>query len=247
VPERSAKARPARIRWRSSPCARQTHHEAEAESRRNRAGGGGGDSEDSEGRRTDGVGTRERHDLGIVKAHAVEDVAQVCLRVSRARERVGASGVIERAGGTREVALGRALVRAGDVDAAVLHRDRRAAGLLDGGGGSELDDVRPREDRVGLLEALEVVDGLGQAGVGAVVDLWLEADGAVGAAAGGELRNLRPDTRGAARRTGRKQVREEAQERIGIGTCPAGSVGCATSAHTVGKRCVCGSGTRFGQ
>ena len=65
--------------------------------------------------RTDRVRARERDNLSIIEAHAVEDIAQVGLRVLGARERVGASGVVERASGTREIALRRAFLWAGDI------------------------------------------------------------------------------------------------------------------------------------
>mmetsp|Transcript_90891 Transcript_90891/g.257345 ORF Transcript_90891/g.257345 Transcript_90891/m.257345 type:complete len:321 (-) Transcript_90891:61-1023(-) len=133
----------------------------------------------------DSVGAGEGNDLLVGEAHLLgEDVAEVRRRVTGAAAE-GREGVRQASVAAEALARGGAgaLVGRRHRHAAVLHPDLRATGRLDGHGGGHLDDVRPGDGRVLLLEPVEVSLSLGEAGVCAHVDLRIEADGAVGAPA----------------------------------------------------------------
>mmetsp|Transcript_19384 Transcript_19384/g.67490 ORF Transcript_19384/g.67490 Transcript_19384/m.67490 type:complete len:390 (-) Transcript_19384:1193-2362(-) len=73
------------------------------------------------------------------------------------------------------------------VDATVLHLDLRPAGVLDAHGGAHLDQVRPGDEGVVLVEGLQEVNGLVQPIVRAVVEFRSVDDGSVCTAHVGEL------------------------------------------------------------
>lgn len=164
----------------------------------------------------------------VREAHAVEDVAQV----------LGGGGLAlgEGGHGGGEVALGRALLGGSDVDAAVAHGDLGAAHELDGEGGAHLHEIGPGDLGDLLLDRGEEGEGIGEAGVGAVVDLGGEADAAVGAAAEGELVGADGGVEGAGVVPGEADedgsavglLDEVGQELLGLGELL--DVGCPASA-----------------
>mmetsp|Transcript_16571 Transcript_16571/g.44997 ORF Transcript_16571/g.44997 Transcript_16571/m.44997 type:complete len:362 (+) Transcript_16571:240-1325(+) len=124
----------------------------------------------------DGVGAAERHDVLVVHAVLVEDVAEVRRGVLRLRPAEGRQGVGQAEGRGRGLG-GEA------VHAAVPDGDLRAAHELDGRGGAQLDEVRPGDAGHLVLDRLQVdAQGLLEAGVRPRVDLVVRADGADGAA-----------------------------------------------------------------
>lgn len=89
----------------------------------------------------DGVAARERDNVAVFEAHAVEDVAQVL----RALRRV------------RQSTVGRAQAAIWPVDAAEGVRDRGATHELDGLASGERPQIRVRHVGALLLHALEQV------------------------------------------------------------------------------------------
>ncbi|KAI3477905.1 hypothetical protein L1887_60212 [Cichorium endivia] len=114
----------------------------------------------------EGVRTGERHDLLVVEAHLVKDVAQV----------VGTLVAV------RQAAVGSALVGS-RVLAARAPGDLGTAELLDGGDTAERPEVRVGDPGELVVDLLHKVARDAQTGVGAVVGLGGEAHGGtVGAA-----------------------------------------------------------------
>mmetsp|Transcript_21356 Transcript_21356/g.52627 ORF Transcript_21356/g.52627 Transcript_21356/m.52627 type:complete len:363 (-) Transcript_21356:74-1162(-) len=133
----------------------------------------------------EGVRAGERHDVLVVEPHAEEDLAEVAAG-GGVLGGLGAAGaaVLAVLGGLSvgEVALGGAVLRTLGVHAAVLHVDGGATSLLDSDGRGHLVEIGVADEGELGLDGLEHLNGGGQAVVGAVLDLGLEADGADGAA-----------------------------------------------------------------
>ena len=117
------------------------------------------------------VRAAQRHDLAVVKPHAVEDVAQVVLAL----------------GAVRQAAVGRAEGHVA-VGAPRPPRDRGALHLLEGAHAAQRPQVRVRDPRELLLHGFHEVARRLEPGVGAVVALGREPHRrAVGAARVGLL------------------------------------------------------------
>mmetsp|Transcript_11334 Transcript_11334/g.38628 ORF Transcript_11334/g.38628 Transcript_11334/m.38628 type:complete len:339 (+) Transcript_11334:62-1078(+) len=108
----------------------------------------------------EGVRPAEGHDLRVAEAHAAEHPPEVRRRVGRA--------VIEGRRGPREAALGRALRFRLHVHPAIAHGGRGPARGGESRGARELDEVRPGQDRVLLLEGFQIENRLLEARVGPV-------------------------------------------------------------------------------
>mmetsp|Transcript_3719 Transcript_3719/g.8486 ORF Transcript_3719/g.8486 Transcript_3719/m.8486 type:complete len:261 (-) Transcript_3719:816-1598(-) len=125
------------------------------------------------------VRARERHDVLVGEAHAVEDVPQVLL---------GRAGTARPGGPTgRQVALLRTVLRSPRIQTTITHGNLGAAGHLDGCGAGHLHEVGPADLGEGRLDGLQQVQGVLQTRVGTVVDLRLETDRPVGTAAVGPI------------------------------------------------------------
>lgn len=82
-------------------------------------------------------------------------------------------------GHTRQVSLSGAGIGTLGGHAAVSEVDLGATAALHGAGRPHLHKIRPADGGVGRLDGLEELQGVHEAGVGAVVDLGLEADRAL--------------------------------------------------------------------
>ena len=96
-------------------------------------------------RAADGVRPGQRDDFAIVEAHAVKDAAEM-------RRGVGIRAIVVGSLRVGKVTLLRALRRRRGVHASVAHVHLRPARALDGCGARELDEIRPGEVRVLLVE-----------------------------------------------------------------------------------------------
>ena len=136
------------------------------------------------------MGARKGDDGLVVESHPVEDLPEVPLGglVLGGRGSSGSSELALGSGlGIGEVSLGAALIGRGGIDTSVLHVDLGSAGKEDSAGAGHLEDIGVGHSREGLLDGLEELDGSGESGVGAVVDLGIESDRSDGTAGGGPL------------------------------------------------------------
>ena len=138
----------------------------------------------------EGVSSRKGDDALVIESHPVEDLPEVP-RGGLVLGGRGSSGSTELALGSGlsigEVSLRAALLGRGGINTSILHVDLGSAGKKDSAGAGHLEDISVRDSREGLLDGLEELDGSGESGVGAVVDLGIESDRSDGTTGGGPL------------------------------------------------------------
>mmetsp|Transcript_24004 Transcript_24004/g.66705 ORF Transcript_24004/g.66705 Transcript_24004/m.66705 type:complete len:282 (+) Transcript_24004:360-1205(+) len=120
----------------------------------------------------DGMRSRQGYDVLVVQPHAVKDVPDVDGSVD--------SPIAKGGHGVWQVAV---LGTLGSGCAAIPHWNLRAPGHLNSSSPSQLDEVRPGDCRVPLVEVLEVVHRLDKTSIGAMLDLFVVDYRPVGPAA----------------------------------------------------------------